>query len=173
MQVIIIYAYRNSNHNFNKNHYVVAFWILMSKNQCIDDKENVSLSLSLSDHFKHLYEFRLLTRSWKQVWVFFSWCLTLLLSTGSQVASAWHAFVRDKWSRDWTGSTAKEPATVFLFLFFSIIPRLVLGWNSSIKVEFTGLPVESWNILLISCDTYRMKRNIYIYFFVYFLIYKR
>lgn len=171
MQVIIIYAYRNSNHNFNKNHYVVAFWILMSKNQGIDDKENVSLSLS--DHFKRLYEFRLLTRSWKQVWVFFSWCLTLLLSTGSQVASAWHAFVRDKWSRDWTGSTAKEPATVFLFLFFSIIPRLVLGWNSSIKVEFTGLPVESWNILLISCDTYRMKRNIYIYFFVYFLIYKR
>lgn len=131
------------------------------------------LSLFLSDHFKHLYEFRLLTRSWKQVWVFFSWCLTLLLSTGSQVASAWHAFVRDKWSRDWTGSTAKEPATVFLFLFFSIIPRLVLGWNSSIKVEFTGLPVESWNILLISCDTYRMKRNIYIYFFVYFLTYKR
>ena len=120
------------------------------------------LSLSLSDHFKHLYEFRLLIRSWKQVWVFFSWCLTLLLSTGSQVASAWHAFVRDKWSRDWTGSTAKEPATVFLFLFFSIIPRLVLGWNSSIKIEFTGLPVESWNILLISCDTYRMKRNIYI-----------
>lgn len=171
MQVIIIYAYRNSNHNFNKNHYVVAFWILMSKNVLMIKK--TFLSLSLSDHFKHLYEFRLLTRSWKQVWVFFSWCLTLLLSTGSQVASAWHAFVRDKWSRDWTGSTAKEPATVFLFLFFSIIPRLVLGWNSSIKVEFTGLPVESWNILLISCDTYRMKRNIYIYFFVYFLTYKR
>lgn len=108
------YIYNQTN--FNKSRCVIAFRMLMSKNQCIDDKENISY-LFLSDHFKRLYEFWLLTRSWKQVRVFFSWCLTLLLSTGSQVASAWHAFVRDKWSRDWTGSTAKEPATVSLSPF--------------------------------------------------------
>lgn len=108
------YIYNQTN--FNKSRCVIAFWMLMSKNQCIDDKENISC-LFLSDYFKRLYEFWLLTRSWKQVRVFFSWCLTLLLSTGSQVASAWHAFVRDKWSRDWTGSTAKEPATVSLSPF--------------------------------------------------------
>lgn len=144
------YIYNQTN--FNKNRCVIAFRMLMSKNQCIDDKENISC-LFLSDHFKRLYEFWLLTRSWKQVRVFF---LDALL----------FYYLRDlRWLAPGTHSSGTNEVVIgqevrpksrppFLFLLFSIIPRLVLGWNSSIKVEFTGLPVESWNILLISCDIY-------------------